>query len=167
MAINFPNNPSVDDIFTAPTGIVYKYDGVKWAPTAGGPSNDIELNSLGVGTPASGVSGEIVATGDVTAHFSDDRLKTRLGIIESALEKINTLEGFYYEPNEIAEGYGYEKERRVGLSAQDVQKILPEVVRNAPIGDEYLTLQYDQLVPLIIEAIKELKSESNDLKKKI
>ena len=130
-------------------------------------NDDVQFDSLGIGTSASGTSGEIRATGDIIAHFSDDRLKTRLGTIDSALDKVDTLEGFYYEPNETAESYGYERERRVGLSAQDVQKILPEVVRDAPIGDGYLTLQYEQLVPLLVEAIKELKTEVDDLKKKI
>ena len=129
--------------------------------------DDVQFDSLGIGTSASGTSGEIRATGDIIAHFSDDRLKTRLGTIDSALDKVNTLEGFYYEPNDTAKSYGYEKERRVGLSAQDVQEILPEVVRDAPIGDGYLTLQYEQLVPLLVEAIKKLKTEVDDLKKKI
>ena len=143
------------------------YDGNFWSSLGGGATDDVQFDSLGIGTSASGTSGEIRATGDIIAHFSDDRLKTRLGTIDSALDKVDTLEGFYYEPNDTAESYGYEKERRVGLSAQEVQEILPEVVRDAPIGDGYLTLQYEQLVPLLVEAIKELKTEVDDLKKKI
>jgi len=51
---------------------------------------------------------------------------------------------------------GYEKRREVGISAQDVQKILPEIIHKAPIDDKYLTIDYERLIPLIIEAIKEL-----------
>ena len=73
-------------------------------------------------------AGEIRAAGDITAYYSDDRLKTRLGNLENALDKITSLQGFYFEANDTAVALGYTKFREVGLSAQDVQKILPEVV---------------------------------------
>jgi hypothetical protein len=122
------------------------------------------LNSLGVGTPASGATGEIRATGNITAAYSDDRLKNKLGNIQNALDKLMTLSGFYYEANELAKSLGYGPERQVGVSAQDVQKVLSEVVVPAPIDDKYLTVHYDRIIPLIIEAIKELKQEINEMK---
>ena len=85
-------------------------------------------------------------------------------VIENALDKIETLTGFYYEPNETAINLGFEKKVEVGLSAQEVQKIQPEVVAKAPVSDEYLTLKYDRLIPLIVEAIKELRHEIENLK---
>ena len=100
--------------------------------------------------------GTIVATGNIIAYFSDDRLKTNLGLIPNALEKLNTLSGFYYEPNELAQQLGYQKRREIGVSAQEVQKILPEIIHKAPVDDKYLTVDYERLIPLIIEAIKEL-----------
>jgi hypothetical protein len=124
------------------------------------------VDSLGVGTDASGVSGEIRSTGDIVAHFSDDRLKTRVGDIENALEKVETLSAFYYEANETAQDLGYSSERNVGLSAQEVEKVIPEAVKPAPIDDQYLTVQYEKLVPLLVAAIKELKKEINELKSK-
>jgi hypothetical protein len=126
--------------------------------------NNYQVNSLGVGTAASGTAGEIRATNNVTAYFSDDRLKTRLGPIENALAKVLALEGFYYEANELAQSLGYEPIREVGLSAQQTQKVLPEVVVPAPIDDKYLTMRYERVIPLLVEAIKELSAEVNRLK---
>jgi hypothetical protein len=111
------------------------------------------------------VTGAITATGNITAYFSDDRLKTKLGKIENALDKICSLEGFYYEANDLAQSLGYKAIREVGISAQSVQSVLPEIVKPAPIDSKYLTIQYERTVPLIIEAIKELRNEINALKK--
>ena len=97
----------------------------------------------------------ITATGNITAYFSDDRLKNRMGYISGALAKIMSLKGFYYEANETAQALGYKPVREVGLSAQDVQAVLPEVIAPAPIDPQYLTLDYARLVPLLVEAIKE------------
>jgi hypothetical protein len=126
--------------------------------------NNYQMNSLGVGTGASGTGGEIRATSNITAYYSDDRLKTRLGVIENALDKLCTLTGFYYEANEVAQALGYEPVREVGLSAQETQRILPEVVVPAPIDDKYLTIRYEKVIPLIVEAIKELRAELLSLK---
>ena len=117
-----------------------------------------------ISTGGLAVTGDITATGDVTAYFSDDQLKTKLGNIENALDKLMTLNGFYYEPNQTAIDLGYELKREIGVSAQEVQKVVPEVVVKAPISDEYLTVKYDRLIPLIIESIKELKYEIDSLK---
>jgi hypothetical protein len=111
------------------------------------------------------VTGAITATGNITAYFSDDRLKTKLGKIENALDKICSLEGFYYEANDLAQSLGYKAIREVGISAQSVQSVLPEIVAPAPIDSKYLTIHYERTVPLIIEAIKELRNEINALKK--
>lgn len=121
--------------------------------------NNYQVNSLGVGTAGSGTAGEIRATNNVTAYYSDDRLKTKLGNIEGALAKVKTLSGFYYEANEVAQALGYKPKREVGVSAQSVQAVLPEVVVPAPIDEQYLTVHYDKLVPLLIEAIKELEAK--------
>jgi hypothetical protein len=101
------------------------------------------------------VSGAITATGDITAYYSDDRLKTRLGPIENALDKIDTLDTFFYQANDLAQSLGYEPVREVGISAQQVQVIMPEVVAPAPIDAQYLTVRYERLVPLLLAAIKE------------
>ena len=155
---------------TAGTGIsVSNGDGVGGNPTISipqsiGTTSSVQFGSFGVGTAASGTTGEIRATNNVTAYYSDDRLKTRLGKIEDALDKLCSLEGFYYEANEIAQALGYEVKREVGVSAQQMQTVMPEIVAPAPIDDKYLTVRYERALPLLIEAIKELRAEVRALK---
>ncbi|MFZ2736611.1 MAG: tail fiber domain-containing protein [Burkholderiaceae bacterium] len=117
------------------------------------------MNSLGVGVAATGTAGQIVATNNITAYYSDDRLKTRLGNICDALAKIRSLNGFHYTANELAVSLGYEVKPEVGVSAQEVQKVLPDIVVPAPIDAKYWTVHYERLTPLLIEAIKELSVE--------
>ena len=128
-------------------------------------ATSVQFGSIGIGTAASGTTGEIRATDNITAYYSDDRLKTRLGNIESALDKIRSLTGFYYEANQTAQDLGYRVKREVGVSAQEVQKVMPEIVVPAPIDDKYLTVHYDKLLPLVIESIKELANEFDEIKK--
>jgi hypothetical protein len=112
-------------------------------------------------------TGNFTAVGTITANFSDDNLKTVVGYIKEPLSKIKKLTGFYYTPNEIAIGLGYENKIDVGVSAQQVQKILPEIVYPAPISNNYLTIQYEKLTPLIIEAIKELEVRVSVIESKL
>jgi hypothetical protein len=139
-------------------------------------------------TPSSG--GNITATGNITAYYSDDRLKIRLGEISNPLEKIKTLSGFYYKGNDLAKTFGYDSENlQIGVSAQEVQRVLPEIVKDAPFNfrkktgedgnstdeflydieenDRYKTVQYEKLVPLLIEGIKELTNKVESLEKEI
>ena len=133
-----------------------------------GASDNVQFRSLGVGTGPSGTIGEIRATNNITAFFSDERLKTKTGNIENALDKVCQIETMLYHANEIAVELGYDASiQEVGLTAQSVQKVQPEVVVPAPIDDKYLTVRYEKLVPLLIEAIKELRSEVQALKAKI
>lgn len=128
-------------------------------------TSSVQFGSLGVGTTASGTTGEIRATNNVTAYYSDDRLKTKLGKIENALDKLCSLEGFYYKANETAQALGYDPVQEVGVSAQQMQKVLPEIVAPAPVDSKYLTIRYERALPLIVEAIKELRAELEALKR--
>lgn len=136
---------------------------------------NFQVNSLGVGTGASGTAGQIRATNSITAFYSDRRLKTEIGKIENALDKIESLTGVIYTQNKLAEEFGYnDYEEQVGLYAQDVQAVQPQAVKPAPFdiaedgtsktGQNYLTVQYEKLIPLLVEGIKELRSEIKALK---
>ena len=128
-------------------------------------TSDVQFDSFGVGTTASGTTGEIRATNNVTAYYSDARLKNFHGTIDGALDKVNALNGYYFTENETAKSLGYDNDAmQVGVSAQEVEAVMPEVVTKAPIDDKYKTVYYDKLVPLLIEAIKELSAEVETLK---
>ena len=129
-------------------------------------------------TYASGwrVTGNLLATSDVYAYYSDLRLKDKTGKIENALDKVGAIETFYYTHNDKAIELGYEdKKQQVGVSAQSVEAVMPEVVHLAPIdddgegnsvsGENYKTVNYGRLVPLLIESIKELRAEVEELKR--
>jgi len=113
--------------------------------------------------------------------ISDDRLKDYTSNIRNPLDLINKINGFHYVPNNLAQQYGFKKINEVGLSAQEVQIILPEVVKPAPFdmirddynnlvsksGENYLTICYDKMAPLFVESIKALKKEINELRLEI
>jgi hypothetical protein len=120
------------------------------------PNNTSRLNAV--------VADNLYAYGTVTAYYSDDRLKTRFANIVGALDKVCSLNGFFYVGNAVAQSLGYKSKMEVGLSAQEMQRVLPEVVVPAPVDETYLTIQYDRVVPLLVEAIKELRLELNQLK---
>lgn len=136
-----------------------------------------KFGGLGVGVAAQG-AGTIHATGDIHTAYSDERLKENIEVISGALSKVMALRGVHYNPNHLSEEFGIGKRqtRRVGVIAQDVQKVLPEVISIAPFdinekgesksGENYMTVMYDRLIPLLIEAIKELSREVEELKRK-
>jgi hypothetical protein len=133
-------------------------------------------SSLAIGaTTPSGTAGEIRATNAITAYYSDERLKTNVRRIENALDKIDQLTGFVYTQNQLAEKFGYnDYSDQVGVGANAVQQVQPEACKPAPFdiaedgssksGENYLTVQYERLVPLLIEGIKELRAEIKKLK---
>ena len=99
------------------------------------------------------VTGSIVASGDITA-YSDKRLKTNISPIENALDKILKLNGVNFTRLS-------DDQNSIGLIAQEVQDIIPEVV--VENGDGYLSIAYANTVAILIEAIKELNSKIEKL----
>jgi hypothetical protein len=108
----------------------------------------------------------ITAVGDITAFYSDRRLKTNVATIPNALTKVMSLNGILYTPNALAESFGFKAgEHIVGLFADELEAVLPEAVKPAPFdtdengasksGENYKTIQYEKVVPLLVEAIKE------------
>ena len=100
-----------------------------------------------------GTDGSINADGDITA-FSDKRLKEDIKPIENALQKVSELNGYTFKK------IGQDK-RLTGLIAQEVQQVLPEAVHENEDG--MLSVAYGNTVSLLVEAIKELQAQVNDL----
>ena len=114
-----------------------------------------------------GATGDSIrAAGDIVAlasMASDDALKTNKVTIDGALDKVCSLNGFTFDWNEKAAEIGIQDEGSIGLSAQEIEKVVPEVVK--PLSNtEYKYVNYEKLVPVLVEAIKELKSEIEQLK---
>ena len=101
------------------------------------------------------LNGDFTATGNVTA-FSDERLKENVQTIEGALDKVLQMRGVTYKfKSELNDG-----QRGTGVIAQEMQQVMPEVVQDG----EYLSVAYGNLVGVLIESIKELKAEIEELK---
>ena len=142
-------------------------------------SGNVQANITSVGTlstltvsGAIGIGGavtagsSITAVGDITAFYnsSDIRLKENLVPIDNALDKVLELAGYYYN-------YKGKNDKLVGVLAGDVLKVLPQATYQfTPPGvpenkeDPYLAVRYELLVPLLIEAVKTLSDQVNELK---
>ena len=151
---------------TGPTGVT--------GPT-GAPITQVA--ALGVNT-AAGPTGEVRATGIITAFYSDERLKDVISSIDSSLDRLDKINGVYYEQSDLAYRLGFQsREREIGVIAQQVQKVLPEVIKNAPFdtnkhghsisGENYLTVKYEKIIPLLVEALKEQKEQIDYIKSKL
>ena len=105
------------------------------------------------------VSGAIRATGDITA-FSDARVKDNVETLVEALDKVKKLRGVSYTRNDIED-----KTTKVGLIAQEVKEVLPEVV--SIDKEEKYSVAYGNIVGLLIEAIKEQQKQIEELKSNI
>ena len=116
-------------------------------------------------------NGNAAFNGSLTQNSSDIRLKENIQPITNSLEKVKSLSGFTYNWNKTAQDLGFKggghDELQVGLSAQDVEKIQPEVVKPAPVDNSYKTIQYEKLVPLLVEAIKEQQEQIETLQNEV
>jgi len=147
-----------------------------------------ENGNVGIGTndPAiykCQVNGNLGATGNITAYYSDERLKNITEYVSDVLPALDKINVFKYNCNDLAESFGYDKSKKeIGLSAQEIQKFYPEIVSIAPFdadcdketkqiisksGENYLTLDYERLVPVLIQGIKELNNVTTSQNTKI
>jgi hypothetical protein len=113
-----------------------------------------EITALTLDMSAAGAAtfnSSVTAGGDVTA-FSDMRIKHDIKTIEGALAKVSDMRGVYFKRNDGEAG--------TGVIAQEIENILPEVVKDG----EYKSVAYGNMVGILIEAIKELKAEVEKLK---
>ena len=106
-------------------------------------------NISNTGTITTG--GAITASGDITA-FSDERLKSDIETIDNALDKVMNMRGVSYTK---------QAEKGIGVIAQEIEKVLPEVVTDG----EYKSVAYGNIVGVLIEAIKEQQKQIDELKK--
>lgn len=115
------------------------------------------------------VNGDMTAAGNVTA-YSDPRLKTDIKPIQSALSIVQQLNGVKFKWIESSV-IGHPGEYDYGVLADQVQKVLPELVSDsmheAPEGDKYKTVAYDKFAPILIEAVKELTKYTTVLEQRI
>jgi hypothetical protein len=141
------------------TGGIYNDEGNQWHIQfiEGGETRLYHAGSEKLNTLSSGiyVTGNFTASGNVTA-YSDARLKENLEVIPNALDKVSNLTGYTYDRNDI------ETKRQTGVIAQEVLEVLPESVTESEDG--IYGVNYGSMVGLLIEAIKELKAEVDELK---
>jgi len=134
-------------------------------------SRDIYIpESVGIGVAANGTAGRLDCSNDVVAFASSDkRLKENIKPLDNALDKINKINGVEFDWKKLTEK---EKEtihgnkgHDVGVIAQEIEEVLPEVVTTRDNG--YKAVKYEKIVPLLIEAIKEQQVQIDELKTKI
>ena len=126
--------------------------------------NDVQLDSLGLNTAASGTAGELRATNDITAFYSSDvSLKENIIEIPSALDMVDKIRGVFFDwKDDYIESKGgidgyFMRKRDVGLIAQEVEAVLPEIVGTRKDGIK--AIKYDRLTALLLQAIKELQAK--------
>jgi hypothetical protein len=121
--------------------------------------------NAGIGTPTPGsyklyVAGSAYSTGGWVS--SDQRFKENIAVIESPLEKVRNIRGVVYTwKREQYKDKGFPEGRHFGVIAQEVEQVLPEVVKEGPEGEK--AVAYTELVPILVEAIKEQQQMINAL----
>jgi len=134
-------------------------------------ANGVRIDdAIGVNVNASSTDGRIDAGNDIVAYSSSDRRwKENIKPIENALDKVSKIGGYEFDWKELTEEekvtqHGNEG-HDVGVIAQEIEEILPEVVTTRENG--YKGVKYEKIVPLLIESIKDLKAEIEELKGKL
>jgi hypothetical protein len=138
-------------------------------PQSIGTANSVQFGSFGVGTPASGTTGEIRATNNITAYYSSDaRFKENIKPIPDALSKVIAINGKLFDwTDEYLQKHGgaddyFLRKQDFGVIAQDVLEVFPVAVRTRDDGT--LAIDYEKLSALAFAAITELNEKFEQLK---
>ena len=142
--------------------------------SAYGTNYNLALNpnggNVGIGTTAP--TTKLYVNGDITANSvagtSDSRFKTNIRPVTNALDKVKALQGVYFNWNQKAfpeKEFGSQDE--LGFIAQEVEKIVPEIVVKDKTKEEYRSVKYDKVVALLVEAIKEQQKQIHSLQLKV
>ena len=133
-----------------------KYPSITLGGTVSGVTNAIAISTHTT------ISGFLSVTDDITAFWtSDERLKDNISTIEQPLNKIISISGNTFDWNERSNKSGHD----VGLIAQEIEQVLPEAVVTRDSG--YLAVDYHKVIPLLVEAIKELSNKVDSLEQKL
>ena len=128
-------------------------------------TSHVKAHCLGIGMDPSYTTGEIVAAADIIAYASSDkRLKENIKPIENPLGKIAQISGNTFDWIENSEVHSH-KGSDIGVIAQEIEAVLPELVTTRENG--YKAVQYDKVVALLIEAVKEQQTQIDELKSKL
>lgn len=151
-------------VFNSTTGTPQVYNGSAWAAvgggTAGGSNTQVQYNSSGSFAGSANLTFDgtnLTCGGNVIAN-SDERIKDNIVTIQSALEKVTSLRGVEYVRKDNGE-------KQIGLIAQEVERIIPQVVVDGEDGIKGVA--YGNIVGLLIEAIKEQQKEIDELKARL
>lgn len=143
--------------------------GISVSHTQGEGSTATITNSLSTSGGSIGgnlsVTGSITASGEITAYFSDERLKQDISPITGALSKVMAIGGYTYKANELAHELGVSRyDNQIGLLAGEVEAVMPELVTQSALAG-YKTIRYDKVVSVLVEAIKEQQAMIEELRK--
>lgn len=127
-------------------------------------SGTLSLSGSYTGTWA--VTGAITATGEVTAYYSDKNLKKDIVEIEDPIAKLMSIRGVTFRPNETALALGITDKEEVGVIAQEVEAVLPQLVTPSAFKG-YKTVKYDKLTALLVEAVKAQQLQIDSLRAEI
>ena len=159
------SNSSVDahlNRSSASSGQILSWNGSDYAwvadQTGGGGGSGLP-SGMTYSSSILDVTGQIRATGDVTAFYSSDiRYKDNIKVIDNAVDKVSQIRGVEFDWNDKSDWEGHD----IGVIAQEVEKVVPEIVIERDNG--YKAVNYQKLTALLIEAVKELKEEIKELK---
>ena len=112
------------------------------------------------------VTGAITATGEITAYYSDANLKKDIVEIQDPISKVMSLRGVTFRPNETALALGITDKEEVGVIAQEVEAVLPQLVTPSAFAG-YKTVKYDKLTALLLEAVKAQQLQIDALRAEI